>query len=347
MKKSILLVAVTALLAGGVLAQETDKPTWFADFDLAQAAAKKAGKGMLVDFTGSDWCIWCKRLDKEVFEHASFLEGVAKDYVLVKLDFPNDEKIKAKVPNPARNDELMNKYGVGGFPTILLMDGDGEVFARTGYQEGGPEAYLKHVAEISADGKKQLAAAKALQKEFESAEGDAVITVITKALVMLEEANPETVGLATIAKIVRGALSHDADDAKGMKTRAYKALIKTGQAEKAEIDAVRAFDPKNEKGLLEYCVLADMNSLQSEEDVKAILPKLEEIIELGVKDAEHKVMIYANTAFFHHRFTQNDEKAKKYALMLKALPDLEPRAKHLVEMILGREEGGEDEESGN
>ncbi|MGB0767609.1 MAG: hypothetical protein ACPGYV_07840, partial [Phycisphaeraceae bacterium] len=84
------------------------------------------------------------------------LDEAKKNWVLVALDFPRDEEIKAKVPNPERNKELQAKYGVRGFPTILLMTADGEVFGRTGYQAGGPEKYLEHMAELRA-GRQQIA----------------------------------------------------------------------------------------------------------------------------------------------------------------------------------------------
>ena len=131
------------------------------------------GKDLLVDFTGSDWCGWCIKLHDEVFEHDIWMEGAQKDYILVALDFPRAEEIKAKVPNPERNEELQAKYGVRGFPTILMMTSDGEVYGRTGYQAGGPEKYLEHMAELRADGRKALKMSKRIQGAFEAAGDEA------------------------------------------------------------------------------------------------------------------------------------------------------------------------------
>ena len=121
---------------------------WIADFDRAAALAQKQGKSLLVDFTGSDWCIWCKRLDGEVFATEEFVAAASEDFVLVSLDFPSGAEARAAVPNPKRNEELKRKYEVQGFPTVLLMTPTGEVFAQTGYQPGGPEKYLAHLAEL-------------------------------------------------------------------------------------------------------------------------------------------------------------------------------------------------------
>ena len=100
-----------------------------------------------MDFSGSDWCGWCKKLDEEVFAKPEFLEGAKKDFVLVMVDSPSDKKLlseKAAEQNP----KLVEKYDVHGFPTVLIMDADGTVLDKTGYRRGGPEEYLKNLAEI-------------------------------------------------------------------------------------------------------------------------------------------------------------------------------------------------------
>jgi len=126
-------VLLTLFAASALSAQEETHSKWYDDFDVAVEAAKREKKDLLVDFTGSDWCGWCIRLHKEVFDHAAFDAGVKDHFILVALDFPRGEAAKKKVPNPARNNELQQKYGVRGFPTILLMGADGEVYGKTGY----------------------------------------------------------------------------------------------------------------------------------------------------------------------------------------------------------------------
>src|SRR5262249_16992346 len=80
-----------------------------ADFDEAVNVAKEEHKDLLVDFTGSDWCIWCKKLHSEVFDFDSFLDGADEKFVLVALDYPHSDEAKKLVPNAKRNDELMKK----------------------------------------------------------------------------------------------------------------------------------------------------------------------------------------------------------------------------------------------
>jgi len=121
-------------------------PTWLTDLDEAKKVAAKEKKDILVDFTGSDWCGYCIKLHAEVFDKPEF-EAFARNYVLVELDFPN------KKPQPpeekAKNKAAQAKYGVSGFPTVLLLDAKtGEAFARqSGYGPGtGPKAYLEKFA---------------------------------------------------------------------------------------------------------------------------------------------------------------------------------------------------------
>jgi len=95
----------------------------------------------LVDFTGSDWCGYCIKLHKEVFDTPEF-EKFAKDYVLVELDFPKRKEQPAA--EKTKNQAAQKKYGVNGFPTVLILTVGGKVLNRAeGYSpDSGPSAYL-------------------------------------------------------------------------------------------------------------------------------------------------------------------------------------------------------------
>ena len=147
MKTKITLAAAVAAIAGVVCAATSTPTGWTDDFEAAKKQAAAENKLLLVDFSGSDWCGWCKKLDKEVFAKPEFLEGAKKEFVLVMVDSPSDKKLlseKAAEQNP----KLVEKYDVHGFPTVLIMDADGTVLEKTGYRDGGPEKYLEHLAEI-------------------------------------------------------------------------------------------------------------------------------------------------------------------------------------------------------
>lgn len=142
-------------------AAETPSVRWLSDLEEGLKQAREEKKAVLVDFTGSDWCGWCIRLKKEVFDQKAFA-AVTKDFVLVELDYPQKKKQDPAVQ--AKNKAIAEKFAIEGFPTVLLLTAEGEPFAQTGYEEGGPETYLAHLAELlkanTAEGRKAFAESK-------------------------------------------------------------------------------------------------------------------------------------------------------------------------------------------
>lgn len=120
---------------------------WMTDFEAAKQKAAAEGKDLLIDFSGSDWCYWCKRLDSEVFSKSVFIEEAAKQFVFVMLDFPNDKSGQSSQLQ-AQNKRLAEQFGIRGYPTVILAKADGTQYAQTGYQEGGPDVYLTHLKEL-------------------------------------------------------------------------------------------------------------------------------------------------------------------------------------------------------
>ena len=114
---------------------------WTDDYAAAVENAKSEKKKLLLDFTGSDWCGYCKDLEKEVFSTSKFQSWARDNVVLVRVDFPNgSQTIRVKEQNAA----LKAKYPFNGFPTIMIVDTAGNVLGReSGYTPGsGPDAYI-------------------------------------------------------------------------------------------------------------------------------------------------------------------------------------------------------------
>jgi peroxiredoxin len=114
---------------------------WLTSFSEAQKLAKKSKKPILMDFTGSDWCGWCVKLKKEVFDHDEFKTWAAKNVVLLELDFPKQKELSDELKK--QNAELKEKYPIRGYPTIVIVGADGDEIGRLGYEKGGPEAWIK------------------------------------------------------------------------------------------------------------------------------------------------------------------------------------------------------------
>lgn len=147
MKRTILIIAIAAFLVGGAILKPTTSDTataaegwsnsdWYTSWDQAAAESKKTGKPILMDFTGSDWCGWCIKLKKEVFDTAEFRNWASQKVVLLEIDFPQKKKLDKTTK--AQNERLAKKYDVQGFPTIVFADHTGKAISRYGYDRGGP-----------------------------------------------------------------------------------------------------------------------------------------------------------------------------------------------------------------
>lgn len=145
MKTRGMRAVLAALLAAGAASAAEG---WLTDFEAAKREAARRGVPILADFSGSDWCGWCMKLDREVFSTAVFKEYAGQNLVLFVADFPQRKPQPEDVA--ARNKALAAEYGVRGFPTVLLLGADGKELARTGYRPGGPEAYVDHLKALLA-----------------------------------------------------------------------------------------------------------------------------------------------------------------------------------------------------
>jgi thioredoxin-related protein len=131
---------VVALLLGSASARAQESH-WLDNYNKAVEMAKTDNKNILLDFTGSDWCPWCIRMDKEVLDTPEFKAYADKNLVLMLVDFPQGKQLSQQVQD--QNGDLQKKFGADGFPTFILIDKDGKVLGQqVGYVEGGPSAFI-------------------------------------------------------------------------------------------------------------------------------------------------------------------------------------------------------------
>ena len=124
----------------GVFAAES---AWLTDFAEAKKLAAERKVPILADFSRSDRCCWCRRLDREIFAEKAFQEYAKENLVLFMADFPRRKQQPEHLVS--QNKLLKKKYKVRGYPTVLVLDSEGREVARTGYRRGGPAAYVKHI----------------------------------------------------------------------------------------------------------------------------------------------------------------------------------------------------------
>lgn len=114
---------------------------WTTNFMGALEQAKTQERHVFVFFTGSDWCSWCQRLNREILSTPEFQQYASEKLVLVELDFP---KSKPQSPDLAeQNAKLANFFHIKGYPTVIILDSAGKPVGRLGYQEGGPGPFLQ------------------------------------------------------------------------------------------------------------------------------------------------------------------------------------------------------------
>lgn len=145
MKKLLLLLATASCL----LPARAAETAWQTNFTQAVAMAKAQNKAVLVNFTGSDWCGFCVKLHKQVFDTPQFAEYAKKNLVLVEADFPRRKKL---APAQAQaNEALKAKYApkFEGYPTIMLVDGNGKKLGEeVGYGGDSPAEYIAKLEKI-------------------------------------------------------------------------------------------------------------------------------------------------------------------------------------------------------
>jgi len=143
--KSLFISALIIMSLGTLKAEEN----WSTDYAAAKTLATKTGKSILLDFTGSDWCMYCKKLEDEVFATPQF-HDFSKDYILVRLDYPRT--IKLTDAEHKQNDQLKSLFLIEGYPTVIVLDSKGvELKRQVGYEPGsGPVAFLSGLVETSA-----------------------------------------------------------------------------------------------------------------------------------------------------------------------------------------------------
>ncbi|HOQ04573.1 MAG TPA: thioredoxin family protein [Anaerohalosphaeraceae bacterium] len=121
---------------------------WYTNFEEALAAAQKENKDLLINFSGSDWCIFCIRLEKDVFAQEAFAKEAEKYFVFMLVDFPNDPS-KQSEEIRKQNQQLARRYRFRNlFPTLYLAKPDGTPYAMAEYQPLGPTEYLDYLLKI-------------------------------------------------------------------------------------------------------------------------------------------------------------------------------------------------------
>ena len=116
---------------------------WSTNYQEAVAKAKAEKKNIVLFFTGSDWCGWCKKMENEILMTPDFAKTAGNNFVFVMLDFPMNKTLPSQISD--QNNDLKQKYGITGYPTIIVLDSNENFVAETGYRSGGGKAYADYL----------------------------------------------------------------------------------------------------------------------------------------------------------------------------------------------------------
>lgn len=175
---------------------------WLHEFDEAVAAAKNQGKDILVDFSGTDWCLPCKRLWSQTLSQREFIELASRYFVLLDID----NLVRDPMPEgrKERYDALQERYGIHAFPTVVLATAEGLPYAATGLleQQNNPRAYWQHLERLRERGQKfktaldaaggigRLTSAQAIVAAFSELRPDFVLRFYPDKLKELRKLSP-------------------------------------------------------------------------------------------------------------------------------------------------------------
>ena len=199
-KKTLVLLASHAFCLSLALAAEPHKPAtegaepgkWTQDYDAALKVAAEKNLALMLNFTGSDWCGWCKIMDKQVFAEDEWGAYAKKNLMLVTLDFPRDKSI---VPAKwvSRNNELKGKFGIRGYPSYVVLDKDGETkLGQLGAsREATPKSFIEKTDNVIFFSESALAAFSKSIPEGKTKAFDKVMGARGKALKQLDKAKAE------------------------------------------------------------------------------------------------------------------------------------------------------------
>jgi thioredoxin-related protein len=119
---------------------------WQTDFKQAKKIAIDQDKNIIIVFSGSDWCAPCIKLDKNIWQSESFKNEAAKDWVLIKANFPRKKANELSKEQTEHNRKLAEKYNIeGSFPLVVILDKNGKLLGKMGFKNVSPEEYIKMI----------------------------------------------------------------------------------------------------------------------------------------------------------------------------------------------------------
>ena len=338
--RAVLLVVVGVLFFGAVSfgavssAQQTE-PRWYDDLEAARKVAIAEKKHLLVDFTGTGWCAWCKRLDDEVLSRENFVDRASDAYVLVRLDYGARGLARRDRPHSERNDKFREAVGVDVFPTVLLMTTDGVPYAQAGYREGGASRYvdwtlMEHARAVALQrtvpGVVAAVTGAKTPEEARGASGDAAK--------VLRDAGPHVLA-KSLVPIVQTILKEE-ELGEERERLAVEALVAAEVVDDDVVERSFLLDPRNKSGLLEGALAGAMKHVEGPERASVLIGKAEMLLRTSsVHDAQRAARLYADCARWCKQTLDQPDRSRAFARFALSLHPEDPRLRVMLEDLSG------------
>lgn len=283
MKNFILLLFVFAFTCSFQLkGAESGSIHWLTNFEEAVNQSRNTSKPILILFTGTDWCTWCTKLEKEALHTSDFAQAAGNSFIFLKLDFPLYSPQNANLT--AQNKQLQKRFEVRSFPTVIIFDGQqNQQIGVTGYRPGGGREYANYLQKMVNDYSQYKQKVGGLDStKFKGGE----LKQLYKKAKELELADDAS-------KIVKAGM--DSDQFLYFLQEQYHSLVSNGQ--KSEAVALRqqllAADPENEHKIHYQVAVIDFEAFsegldkESYSPILAVAPLVEYIDKFGKQDKEN------------------------------------------------------------
>lgn len=237
---------------------------WYTNFEEAVSRAEQENKPLLLFFTGSEWCGWCKKLEKEALNTADFAKETAHRFIFVKLDFPLYTSNSSELTN--QNKALQKRYNIHGFPTIVLLDCKQKEIGQTGYRPGGAKKFAAHLLRMVDEYDSYRSKVALLDRG--DLKGEELKTLYYKAqeLALQHEA----------CRIMKVGM--ESDQPTFFALERYRFLAEEGQIHGKEATQLRRFlleeDPFNQKMTHYYLAIIDFETFSTEMEKENYAPEL-------------------------------------------------------------------------
>lgn len=265
---------------------------WHDKYFEAVKQAEKEKKPLLVAFLGPNWCPWSDQLEAEVLANPQFLAEMEKEFVLVKIDIPEDFE-GASFPGK----ELKNQLKVEECPSIVLLQPTGEEIAMLAYLPIDPREFSSYIKETLADFRK---VSRITKKQLDHMKVEDLKSIYAKAGRLADETFKKAV-LTQGLKIDRDPF---------FLLEEYGNLLIGGKANHWKIKSLRKKivdrDPDNEGGFLRQLAVMDFEALtmikKHQKAEIVVKPLVEYLQHFGKKDPENawRIEMKVSQYFFTH-----------------------------------------------